>query len=861
MCEFSLWQIKTSLTAVAYSVMMTCTLLHVEDVIARTYSFNSSLLSGGGKGVDLTLFEEGGQLPGIYQTDIILNGSRVDSLEMPFHTEKDENGRPYLKTCLTQEMLARYGVKTEEYPALFRSLGGGSDTSGERGVCADLSAIPQATENYQFAAQQLVLGIPQVALRPLLRGIAPEVLWDDGIPAFLLNWQANAGRSEYRGYIKDVEDYFWSSLEPGINIGSWRIRNLTTWNKSSGQSGKWESLYIRAERGLNSLKSRLTLGENYTPSDIFDSVPFRGGMLSSDESMVPYNQREFAPVVRGIARTQARIEVRQNGYLIQSQTVAPGAFALTDLPVTGSGSDLQVTVRESDGTVQVFTVPFTTPAIALREGYLKYNVMAGQYRSSDDAVEDSTLGQVMGMYGLPWGLTVFGGLQGAEHYQSAALGLGWSLGKLGAVSLDTIHSRGQQKGYNYETGNTWRIRYNKSFELTGTSFTAASYQYSSSGYHTLSDVLETYRDDGRFAYRSTDSRTSRTTVNLSQSLGRWGYLGLNGSRDEYRDRPHQDYIGASYGASWNRMSLSVNWSRNHSTRGYYGSKSRMEDSISIWMSIPLESWLGRSDNNISATAQMQRSTEQNTRYELGLNGRAFDRRLFWEVHEQMVSGSEYNTGTSRLNLRWSGTYGELAGMYSYSSNMRQINAGMSGSMVAHGEGVTFGQRAGDTVTLIAAPGVSGASVGDWPGVRTDFRGYALAGYASPYQENVITLDPTTFPEDAEVPQTDSRVVPTKGAVVRAGFRTRVGGRALVSLTRQDGSSLPFGAIVTLEGKPGETSGSAGVVDDKGRVYLSGLSETGKLKAQWGENSLCHADYRLPEEKGPAGIFLTRTVCM
>ncbi|EFI6470453.1 aggregative adherence fimbria II usher protein AafC [Escherichia coli] len=856
-----MWQIKTSLTAVAYSVMMTCTLLHVEDVIARTYSFNSSLLSGGGKGVDLSLFEEGGQLPGIYQTDIILNGSRVDSLEMPFHTEKDENGRPYLKTCLTQEMLARYGVKTEEYPALFRSLGGGSDTSGERGVCADLSAIPQATENYQFAAQQLVLGIPQVALRPLLRGIAPEVLWDDGIPAFLLNWQANAGRSEYRGYIKDVEDYFWSSLEPGINIGSWRIRNLTTWNKSSGQSGKWESLYIRAERGLNSLKSRLTLGENYTPSDIFDSVPFRGGMLSSDESMVPYNQREFAPVVRGIARTQARIEVRQNGYLIQSQTVAPGAFALTDLPVTGSGSDLQVTVRESDGTVQVFTVPFTTPAIALREGYLKYNVMAGQYRSSDDAVEDSTLGQVMGMYGLPWGLTVFGGLQGAEHYQAAALGLGWSLGKLGAVSLDMIHSRGQQKGYNYETGNTWRIRYNKSFELTGTSFTAASYQYSSSGYHTLSDVLETYRDDGRFAYRSTDSRTSRTTVNLSQSLGRWGYLGLNGSRDEYRDRPHQDYIGASYGASWNRMSLSVNWSRNHSTRGYYGSKSRMEDSISIWMSIPLESWLGRSDNNISATAQMQRSTEQNTRYELGLNGRAFDRRLFWEVHEQMVSGSEYNTDTSRLNLRWSGTYGELAGMYSYSSNMRQINAGMSGSMVAHGEGVTFGQRAGDTVTLVAAPGVSGASVGDWPGVRTDFRGYALAGYASPYQENVITLDPTTFPEDAEVPQTDSRVVPTKGAVVRAGFRTRVGGRALVSLTRQDGSSLPFGAIVTLEGKPGETSGSAGVVDDKGRVYLSGLPETGKLKAQWGENSICHADYRLPEEKGPAGIFLTRTVCM
>lgn len=86
-------------------------------------------------------------------------------------------------------------------------------------------------------------------------------------------------------------------------------------------------------------------------------------------------------------------------------------------------------------------------------------------------------------------------------------------------------------------------------------------------------------------------------------------------------------------------------------------------------------------------------------------------RLYWDVREQMVPGSESHADTSRLNLTWYGTYGELTGMYSYSSTMRQLNAGMSGSMVAHSEGVTFGQRTGDTVALIAAPGVSGASVG------------------------------------------------------------------------------------------------------------------------------------------------------
>ncbi|EQA7511338.1 TPA: FimD/PapC N-terminal domain-containing protein [Escherichia coli] len=164
----SLYCVKTKITAVALSVMAACTLLYTGNTEARTYSFDASMLKGGGKGVDLTLFEEGAQLPGIYPVDIILNGSRVDSRDMAFRTEKDAEGKTYLKTCLTREMLARYGVMTEEYPELFHG-----DDGKEADACAELSVIPQATETYQFASQQLLLSIPQVALRPPLRGIAP----------------------------------------------------------------------------------------------------------------------------------------------------------------------------------------------------------------------------------------------------------------------------------------------------------------------------------------------------------------------------------------------------------------------------------------------------------------------------------------------------------------------------------------------------------------------------------------------------------------------------------------------------------------------------------------------------------------
>ncbi len=48
----------------------------------------------------------------------------------------------------------------------------------------------------------------------------------------------------------------------------------------------------------------------------------------------------------------------------------------------------------------------------------------------------------------------------------------------------------------------------------------------------------------------------------------------------------------------------------------------------------------------------------------------------------------------------------------------------------------------------------------------------MAGYMSAYQENVITMDPSTFKDNAEVVQTDTKVVPTKGAVVKANFETR-----------------------------------------------------------------------------------------
>ncbi len=84
----------------------------------------------------------------------------------------------------------------------------------------------------------------------------------------------------------------------------------------------------------------LTIGEAYTTGELFDSIGYRGASLASDDRMLPDSLRGYAPVVRGIAETNARIEVRQNQQLISS-TVSPGSFVIDDLYPTGYGGDLK----------------------------------------------------------------------------------------------------------------------------------------------------------------------------------------------------------------------------------------------------------------------------------------------------------------------------------------------------------------------------------------------------------------------------------------------------------------------------------------------------------------------------------------
>ncbi|WP_163462628.1 fimbria/pilus outer membrane usher protein, partial [Klebsiella michiganensis] len=76
-----------------------------------------------------------------------------------------------------------------------------------------------------------------------------------------------------------------------------------------------------------------------------------------------------APTIRGVAKSNAKVTVSQNGNKIYESTVPPGAFELNDLSTTGYGSDLIVTIEESDGSTRTFSVPYSSVSQLLRPGY------------------------------------------------------------------------------------------------------------------------------------------------------------------------------------------------------------------------------------------------------------------------------------------------------------------------------------------------------------------------------------------------------------------------------------------------------------------------------------------------------------
>lgn len=791
--------------------------------------FDNNFLHGG-NGLDLSRFAHGNAVAaGTYRVDIFVNGIMLKRDEMRFAAVADKaDAQP----CLDKPLLQRAGVdmsRLTEAPA--------TTTPG----CLRIDqAVPGATASFDLNSLRLDLSIPQAMLERTPRGYVEPEQWDAGAPVAMLGYNFNTSQSQTPGGASN--SYSYLGIAGGLNYGRWYLRH--NGSLSLGQQGgqrRYQSINTYVQRDLIGWSSRLLIGETYTSGELMDSTPFRGIRLYTDDRMLPESQRGYAPVVRGVANTNARVTISQGSVKLYEATVAPGAFVINDLYPTGYGGDLLVRITEANGAVRSFSIPYAAAPLSLREGRHRYSLTSGVVRHLPNT--SPLFAQGSWQYGMTNMLTGYGGLTLARGYASPMAGLVLNT-DWGAWGMDITHANTQIAGEGSYSGQSLRANYAKTLPQTGTSIALAAYRYSTRGFFGLNDAMRA-RDQAEVGQPSIAlyRPRNRASLSISQHLSeRHGNLNLVASTARYWNRQGRDLdFSVGYSNAYRNLSYNISAGRQRDAMGISSTQLYVGLSIPLGGNRPsmMNTYLSRSSRGM-AQAQANVSgllnDEGNLSYGLSAN------------HSSGL-GDRQTTGGATGSYR--GPFAEVSGSVSAGSDFQQLSASVRGAVVAHPGGVTLSQPLSETFGIIEAKNAEGAKVTNASGVRIDSRGYAVVPHLTPYVMNEVTIDPKGLSTDVELMETSQHVAPLAGAVPMVVFKTQYGRSAVIRARQPNGMPVPFGAVVSdMEGQ------DIALVGQAGKLLVRGLEDKGQLQVQWeteGGKAHCNLSYALPEARRGAGV--------
>ncbi|WP_448164918.1 fimbria/pilus outer membrane usher protein [Burkholderia cepacia] len=792
--------------------------------------FEGGFLNNGSGAIDVSRYERRNVVrAGMYKPDVYVDGDWVGRIELQF---KSAPNTVDAQPCFDKAQLELIGVDFSKLPQDVRA------TLDDDGACLRIGqAIQEASVSYDFNEQRLDLSIPQISMRRQARGYVSPDQWSEGIPVGMLDYNASVYHARTGGQGESTQGYV--GVNGGVNVGRWHFRHNGSFNWDDRGRRKYENVATYLQRDLTAWSSQLIVGDAYTSGDLFDSTSFRGVRLYTDDRMLPESQRGYAPVVRGVANTHAKVTVTQNGATLYETTVAPGAFVIDDLYPTGYGGDLKVNVTEADGSVHSFTVPYAAVPLSLRPGQNRYSFTTGVVRNLPNTTP--YFAQATWQRGVTNLLTGYGGVTFAQGYLSAMAGAVLNT-SLGAVGVDVTHAMTSIPGERRYSGQSFRISYAKAVAATGTNVAIAAYRYSTNGFFALNDAMQA-RDQAQLGAgaASVSRQRNRASLTVSQSLGaRGGSLNATASASTYWNRSGSDVnFTVGYSNTFRDVAYSVSATRQ---RDAWGKSSTMYYAN---LSIPL----GKTRPMTLATS-LSRDTRGSTQAQTSLSGAlGVDNNVSYglNVNHGNSSGTSQTNGGASIQYR--GPIAELSGSVSAAADYQQFSAGARGAIVAHRGGVTLSQPLSETFAIIEAPNAEGARVTNTSGVRIDRRGYAVVPYLTPFAMNDIGIDPKGLSTDVELKETSQRIAPLAGAVPMLTFKTAYGRSAVIRARQADGSPVPFGATVTdADGK------DVGTVGQGGKLLARGLVDQGELKVQWEADrgkSVCALSYSLPVRKRAA----------
>ncbi|MGL5385885.1 MAG: outer membrane usher protein [Enterobacterales bacterium] len=785
---------------------------------ADDIQFNTDVLDTQDReNIDLSHFARGGYImPGSYTMAVYLNRQLLVERAITFapSAADPKSSEP----CLTPELVDLLGLKD----SALKHLVWQSDRQ-----CVDPQSIPGLMAQGDLATSALQLSVPQAYLEYSSAEWDPPSRWDNGIPGLLLDYNMNfqTSRQQNQG-----QNYSLSGNgTTGANLGAWRLRadwqlqvNHQTGANSAGNENNLDWSRYYAYRAVPQLLARLTLGENFLNSDIFDSFRFTGVTLNTDDNMLPPNLRGYAPEVSGVAKSNAKVTISQQGRVLYETQVAPGPFRIQDLNDAVSGQ-LLVRIEEQDGSVREFSMNTASIPYLTRPGSLRYKLATGRPTSWQHSVNGPLFATGEFSWGVSNGWSLYGGGVGSNDYNALALGVGRDLMFLGALSFDITQSRASLPQEGDLFGNSYRLSYSKRFEEYDSQVTFAGYRFSERNFMSMGEYL-----DARTSGNRTQSSKEMYTVTFNKQFVD---LGLSA----FVNYSHQTY--------WND---SANDHYNLSLARYFNI-GRFKD-INLSLTAYRNKYNGTTDDGMYLTLTVPWGDAGSVSY----NG-SWDRNN--NTHQMSYFGRVNNADSYQVSAG-SARHGAIAsGYYTHMGDIAQVgaNAGyqagrssslglsLQGGMTATAEGAALHRigMPGATRILVDTDGVAGVPLRGYGANTWSNRfGKAVVADINSYYRNQISIDLNSLDDKVEAINSVQQATLTEGAIGLRRFEVVAGEKVMAVVRLTDGSSPPFGATVQ-----NAKQRDVGIINDNGSVYLSGIQPGASMTANW--NGITQCEITLP----------------
>ena len=554
----------------------------------------------------------------------------------------------------------------------------------------------------------------------------------------------------------------------------------------------------------------LRLGDSVSRGGVGGApLHFGGIQLARNFAVQPGFVTIPLPSIEGSAALPSVVDIYVNGTRSGSRDLPAGPFQITELPILTGAGDVQLVVRDLLGRETLFSQPYYVASDMLGQGLHDYSYEAGLLRQSFGR-RSNDYGAMMvsatHRYGFSDNIT--GELHGeaTKDIQVAGAAGQMVMGKLGYAEASLAVSRSDRG-----IGSWGRLGFER--RTRGLSFGFSGEL--SSKHHTSIG-------------RASGHRLPASVIHAFAGLPLgFGSLGLSYLRRNSRGEPDAEYASASASVRLGRRA-SLHFAARKSMSG----NKDLAAQISLTLLSPnrahKSAGLSVANGEFRAVAAIEkyRPVGEGVGYRLAASSGSINRldgaisaNTRFGAHEAQLTWVDGKTG---VRLSTAGGIGLIAGSAFISRPLSQsfakVKVGEYGNVRVYADNQLVGRTSSDGTLIL-------------PRLR-------------PFDRNIVQIDLADLPMDAQISGDERRVRPFDRHGVLVDFNVRPARDAIIRVLLANGSPLPAGSTLFLNG-----GNVAFISAPGGDVYLTGVDLQNSAVATWNDGS-CQLNFDLAPSEAP-----------